>query len=281
MSDTSGDYLIKLAEERGKLSRLVMGGAVCVIGGALVVSSIGLGVWAFGKPELTPLVNIFDKLVTGILALVGAWVGAVIAFYFARDNFESASAQAQKSFGMSQNEQLAAIKVTDPGVMIDASSALKVELDPNDFDATVLQTAFVAPMAAKGYKRMPIFDKGGVGLGVLHLSTINEYLVKLAVKPVGPPPSPPPGRVPTVEDATLGDLAKSLPAGMTLQSAVAFVPQTATLLDVQIAMKGQNESGKSGMGCEDVFVTSTGDSKEKVIGWITNVKLREKAAFAG
>jgi hypothetical protein len=68
---------------------------------------------------------------------------------------------------------------------------------------------------------------------------------------------------------------------MTLQSAVAFVPRTATLLDVQIAMKGQNESGKSGMGCEDVFVTSTGDSKEKVIGWITNVKLREKAAFAG
>ncbi|MGO7323270.1 hypothetical protein ACCS95_32030 [Rhizobium ruizarguesonis] len=160
MSDTSGDYLIKLAEERGKLSRLVMVGAACVIGGALVVSSIGLAVWAFGKPELTPLVNIFDKLVTGILALVGAWVGAVIAFYFARDNFESASAQAQKSFGMSQSEQLSAIKVTDTGVMIDVSTALKVELDPSDFDATVLQTAFIAPMAAKGYKRMPIIDKG-------------------------------------------------------------------------------------------------------------------------
>ncbi|QND24516.1 hypothetical protein HB774_34580 (plasmid) [Rhizobium leguminosarum bv. viciae] len=283
MSDTSSDYLNKLAEERGKLSRLVMGGAAWMIGGALVVSSIGLAVWAFARPELDQLVNIFDKLVTGILALVGAWVGAVIAFYFARDNFESASAQAQKSFGMSQNEQLAAIKVTDTDVMIDVSTALKAELDPSDFDATVLQTAFIAPMAAKGYKRMPIFDKsGGVGLGVLHLSTINEYLVKLAVKPVAPPPSPSPGRVPTVEDATLGDLGKSLPTGITLQSTVAFVPRTATLLDVQTAMKGQNDSqGKSGMGCEDVFVTSTGDSKEKVIGWITNVKLREKAAFAG
>ncbi|EJB01767.1 hypothetical protein Rleg9DRAFT_0511 [Rhizobium leguminosarum bv. trifolii WSM597] len=283
MSDTSGDYLIKLAEERGKLSRLVMGGAAWMMGGALVVSSIGLAVWAFGNHELTPLVNIFDKLVTGILALVGAWVGAVIAFYFARDNFESASTQAQKSFGMSQNEQLAAIKVTDMGVMIDVSTALKLEVDPSDFDATVLQTAFIAPMAAKGYKRMPIFNKsGGVGLGVLHLSTINEYLVKLAVKPAAAPPSPPSGRVPTVEDATLGDLVKSLPTDITLQSAVAFVPRTATLLDVQIAMKSQNDSqGKSGMGCEDVFVTSNGDSKEKVIGWITNVKLREKAAFAG
>src|SRR3954454_12563175 len=99
MSFTTDDYLKKLAEERGKLSRLVMGGAAWMIGGALGVSSIGLAVWAFEKPALIQLVNIFDKLVTGILALVGAWVGAVIAFYFARDNFESASAQAQKAFG--------------------------------------------------------------------------------------------------------------------------------------------------------------------------------------
>jgi hypothetical protein len=39
-------------------------------------------------------------------------------------------------------------------------------------------------------------------------------------------------------------------------------------------------ASKDGIGCEDVFITANGDRSEKVIGWITNGKPRENAAFA-
>ena len=68
---------------------------VLVIGGIVVVGVLGVLVIKYTaidkRHEASQLV------LTSILPLVGTWIGTVLAFYFAKDNFESASRATRES----------------------------------------------------------------------------------------------------------------------------------------------------------------------------------------
>src|SRR5690349_2815381 len=65
---------------------------------------------------------------TSVLPLFGTWVGTVLAFYFARENLQSATESTQKILSRALNPH--ATPVTD--VMIDMSRATKRVLAPNE-----------------------------------------------------------------------------------------------------------------------------------------------------
>jgi len=108
-----------------------------------------------------------------------------------------------------------------------------------------------------GRNRLPILDKGGKVLYVLHRSFIDKFLVNRAAAGA------------QIADVTLQDLLEAQDLAAVFQS-FATVGTGARLIAVKQAMDGSPN-------CSDAFVTEDGSKATKALGWITDVIVREKA----
>jgi hypothetical protein len=77
--------------ERSLLARRLVTNAMAVIW-ALIAGLVIMAVAPLFNSQLavgSQYQTAFDKILTGILPLLGAWIGAVIAFYFGCENYEA------------------------------------------------------------------------------------------------------------------------------------------------------------------------------------------------
>jgi len=99
--------------------------------------------------------------------------------------------------------------------------------------------------------RVPLMSDGKKKVRyVVHQQPLDTYLVD---KPGNP-------------DATLKELLDS-DTGKPIKTGLAFIREKATLAEAKTAME-------SAQNCQDVFITDTGDSSGKVLGWLTNNEIR-------
>lgn len=192
-----------------------------------------------------------ELVFTTITTLVGTWVGTLLAFFYSRENFESASRSMQQTIQrLTPDDKLHGVKVVDR--MIPRGEMTSFDLKAGqDFKAIPL-TELEALLAKAKVSRLPILNADGSAAAMVHGSLIAQFR---SPPDVATPPTPDPA-------ATLGDLMKRDDFGERV-TRLAFAGRDRSLRDAKAAMNAQPK-------CKDVFVTATGSAKEPVVGWVTD-----------
>lgn len=191
---------------------------------------------------------------TTITTLVGTWVGTLLAFFYSRENFESASRSLQQTIQrLTPDEKLHGVKVAD--AMITRAEMTVFDLKAGQDFKAILLTDLEALLVKARVSRLPILNADGSAAAMVHGSLIAQFR-----SPPDPttPPTPDPA-------ATLGDLMKRDDFGEKV-TRLGFVGRDRSLRDAKAAMNAQPK-------CKDVFVTATGGAKEPVVGWVTDTSI--------
>jgi hypothetical protein len=230
--------------------------ALIVISASLAIMAV-LGLVAISTSK-DPTENAY-KVLTIILPMIGAWVGTVLAFYFGKENYSAAAASTHDLVRqLSSDEKLKQIPVDS--VMIAIKDATTLVLAPPKTEATVKLKADLIDgcLVPKSRNRLPILSGAGMILYVVHRSLIDGFLVQRVA--AGQP----------LADLTLADMLKQPDIAGSIRDAFGTVKPKTTLADVKAQMDGIPN-------CADVFVTEDGSRNTKVLGWITNVMVAERA----
>jgi hypothetical protein len=220
---------------------LALGIVAAGIAGVLITSTVAIGFAGSDRAETSRLVF------SAVLPLFGTWVGTVLAFYFARENFEAATESTLALAGIETSTPVAR-------VMIRESDFIAYDMQPGERPENVRLTAVRDKMRSlvPPSRRLPIRAPSGAVLYVIHDSTLTAYAESV-------------GQTTTTIDKTLADLLAQ-PAFNELVSAIGFVSEKASIADARIVMA-------SIKNCNDVFVTATGKRDDRAIGWLTNTLL--------
>jgi hypothetical protein len=220
--------------------------ALAVVTLSLVI--LGSAVWS-DKAKM-------DDHLRLILPMIGTWVGVVLAFYFGKENLETATrsltAIAKASTG---DDRLQSISVKDK--MIPRASMFFKSLPLAQVKLS--DTLEEMTKAHKG-ERLPILGSAGEPAFVVHRSMIDKYLATTALN-VTPAPS--------LKTLTLEDLFRDAEA-QKIAASFQTLKDSGTLADAKRLIVADDS-------CQDVFITQDGTRTTPVIGWITNVIIEENA----
>jgi CBS domain-containing protein len=207
---------------------------IVILGGAVIVAN----------GDVTTRAQL---VLNAVLPLFGTWVGTVLAFFFARDNFESASRSA-KEF-MTIQEKLQSLPVISA---MTPRSQMVVVNDPEHANLVEL----LKQLEDKGIKRLPILSKNDYPQALVFTEGIVSYLYRFKVR-----------NDEERKTLVIQNLCNEQPE---LIQPYGVVGETDTLADVQAAMLKKAD-------CRVVFVTKSGRESDAVIGMITNTDIAEKA----
>jgi hypothetical protein len=199
--------------------------------------------------------DILQFIFSSLLPLWGTWIGTVLAYYFAKENFESANKQVRELVTQvtSATERLNTVRVTE--VMMPFEKIKKVDV-PVDKDPDTLVIDELYKTLTKDNVRRALIFKSRKIVYVLHKSLLSDFLFR----------NPGPAKSLTIKEMK-ADGDKDIQNAFT--NGVCTVSKSATLLDVKNLMDNL-------AGCQDVFVTGNGKRDEEVLGWISNVDIMEK-----
>ncbi len=227
--------------------------------GILLIVAFVTGIITIRALSCTDTESGLDYISKTVLPLVGTWMGALIAYYFAKDNFDATSKQINKVIDtLTPEKQLAGKKVKDEMIPISAIESL--EYDDELLNRSILD-GILEDERFKNRNRFPVFENK-VCKYVIHKSTFYEFIALMLGK-MG---------LDEIKKLTFGDLLKTEEERIRryLTGSVEFVASDATMLDAKRLM----DSNKN---CEDVMVTDAGNKNEKVLGWITDVEIAKNA----
>ncbi len=192
-----------------------------------------------------------------ILPLLGTWVGTVLAYYFARENFESASRSVREmAKQLTPTEKLKAIIIKD--VMIDIGNAVTFTLGKPEKDIKLKSDLIDAKLEKENRERLPILDTQGLIKYMAHRSLFDKFIVQEVAK------------AKKVDDLTLQDMLNDAKYKDLLTGSFKTLPQTSNLAEAKILMDKIRI-------CSDVFATEDGTPNTKVLGWVTNIIIEEQS----
>jgi len=196
-------------------------------------------------------------VVTSVLPVIGAWVGAVIAFYFSSKNLESATNSVKSLVSsVSSTDKLSSIWTKDKMI---TRGEMFVEHTSDD-KITLYAILSDLQKANKG-ERIPVLDNQNLPRCVIHRSVIDKYITQKALEG---------NAKATLSNLTLEQLIADRPE---LKHLFGLVAEDSTLADAKKVMDGI-------VGCQDLFVTKSGSEKEEVTGWVTNVIIEDNSKVA-
>jgi hypothetical protein len=227
------------------ISYLIIGSGIFAI---LILALIAV---LTGKSTPETILNI-------ILPVFATWVGTVIAFYFGKANFDAASAQIQKTndqvHSLLKNgspEEKAKQPVTDLMRKIDEMTCFTFPSGRSEKDISLaeLRKTF---NDEDGITRLPVLNSDGYPEYMIHASRIDQYLAGGK------------SENDTLEKFFEDRKAAGIEFGR--NNGFIIVPETATIGVAKVWME-QDAS------CQDIFVTKGGTNKERLTGWISNIRL--------
>src|SRR5688500_6194752 len=170
-----------------EIAKWVLGISGIAIFGLSVVSLIGAA--RLGPPQ-------FDltsqRIFNALLPLLGTWVGTVLAYYFSRKNFESASQSVERMVTLTAEQKLGVLVVGKemlrPGQI--TLYTIAAGKGPSDVPLKDLRD-----MLGGKITRIPIVDSNGILMYVVHQSSLFKFLAEQAL-----------AQKPDVDKLTLQDL---------------------------------------------------------------------------
>lgn len=202
-----------------------------------------------------------NSALAAVLPLFGSWVGTVLAYYFSKDNFETANISLSNMVDkITPQDKLKSTPVTDK--MIAKNKIFyKNVTDINQTKLVDILQKFNE--SNEVWSRLPILDDQGRLQYIVHRTLIDKFLVD---KLWNPDPTAPK----TVDQFTVQDLLQDPNFQKRSHGNFGVVSQDSTLADVKDKMDSIPD-------CKDVFVTQTGKEDEPILGWITNSIIIENA----
>jgi len=208
---------------------------------------------AAGESAFGPVKDLLGIL----LPVLSAWAGTVFAFYFGRENFEAAArSTAALVRQLTPDEKLRSIIFKD--VMITFDQATKLILDKPEKDIKLKADMIDGILVQQKRERLPMFDQQRRIKFMAHRSLIDRFIVQETAK----------GK--KVEDLSLADMLADPPTKGVLVGSFGTVLETSSLAEVKGLIDKTNF-------CQDVFATEDGSPNTRVIGWVTNVIVRENS----
>jgi hypothetical protein len=223
--------------------------------GVVGITAISVAaIWLAAKSERSATTQM---VFTAVLPLLGTWVGAVLAYYFSKDNLQAASQttlQAVRAVGGGAATEGATVK----DVMIPLNR-IRPRVDVADDAAAKAQVLrhLYDTMVSSGMSRVPIFSDDVV-IYVVHQPDIDRYAQSKGVACTA-----------LANTDTLQALMLD-PEGAKDVSRFATVTTAATVAEARAALAKESEA-------KDLFVTEDGSKSSKVLGWLTNSDLARSA----
>jgi hypothetical protein len=218
--------------------------------GILGISLFALAGAAFGGA--TQFNQTSQAVFNALLPLLGTWVGTVLAYYFSKKNFESASQSVERMVTLTTEQKLGQIYVEKEMLRPGQITVLQVPpgKQPKDIGLTELRQKLGGKIS-----RIPIVDPNGVILYIVHQSGLFKFLADKALS----------GNVADVTKLTLQDLIDDAELKNWISNIV-YTSEQASVADAKKKMEEQP-------GCQDLIVTKTGARNEPMVGWMTNVDI--------
>lgn len=241
-------------------SHLVIGSSI----GVVVLAIVVVGAAAF-KGDATGVKDSAQLIFTAVLPLLGTWVGTVLAFYYSKENFESAR-QGTLDLVRSISQRLSSTSVGEK--MMPVGAIVKVAIPDGksieDLSLKDINDLF-DKAGANGQKisRLMIVDSKGACVAMLHRSIWMEMLNTGAkeAQPVNVAADTLAKVLPLKYESRVGSTFKDF-----ITKTIAHVAQDRTVADAKAAMEAKPH-------CQDVIITGTGKENEPVQGWISNVDI--------
>src|SRR5437762_5425826 len=148
------------APEIAGIAKWVLG----IAGGAILgVSLVTLAGAAWnGAAQFTQTSQL---VFNALLPLLGTWVGTVLAYYFSRKNFESASQSVERMVTLTTEQRLGQLFVNTE--MIPLGQITLYQIPPGKTPSDVLLKDLRSKLGGK-ITRIPILDSNGVVLYIVH-----------------------------------------------------------------------------------------------------------------
>jgi hypothetical protein len=188
-----------------------------------------------------------------VLPLIGTWIGTVLAFYFTKENFESAQRSVQDiAKQASSQDKLKAVPVQSKMIKL---ADMFFMSDP--VNAQTISSALTTLENAKKGDRIPVLTSSKAVKYIMHRSILDRFLATKAAAGV------------TLSTITFDVMFKEKPdLEQLFARSFATIKPEASLADAQSAMESVKD-------CEDVFVTSQGGRQDDVVGWVTDNIVQE------
>jgi hypothetical protein len=248
MSDPLGKNSPEHPPELADIARWVLG----ISGSAILLIAFLVLVGAYQNGEES-FFQTSQLVFNSLLPLLGTWVGTVLAYYFSRKNFESASNSVERMVTMTTEQKLQQLIVDQE--MWRLSEITLFRIPKNKTAGDIQLKEIVAKLGGK-VTRIPIVNDDSVILYILHQSSLYKFYGEKAL--ANKPDS-------KLDEFTLQDLVndKELKNWVTN---IVFLSEKATVAEAKKQMEHQS-------GCQDVVVTKSGNKDEPMLGWMTNVDI--------
>lgn len=217
--------------------------ALLIIG----VSVIAITILAFYTIYKTP--QEAKNILNVVLPVFASWVGTILAFYYGRENFESANAEVRKIIQQISPEQRAKEIISKHMRPIVSMSCFMIPVGKTDADFTI---ADLRKKLSINISRLPVIDSNSKPKYMIHESSLNKYV------------------------QTGGQDTDTLETFIKKQKAdgIEYVDNKGFVVVSERTSIGNAKSKMdSNPPCMDIFVTKTGGGDESLLGWLSNTRL--------
>jgi hypothetical protein len=221
---------------RSKLAYIILG---------FSLTSITILAYYAIKQDPTEARNIFNV----ILPVFASWVGTVLAFYYGRENFESANQEVRKMVQQLTPEQRSKELVSKhmrPLLSMAYFQILKGKSDA-DYKLSELRTKFGGNIT-----RLPIIDADKKPKYMIHESSLNKY-----TKAGGQDTD-------TLETFINNQKAEGIEYGFNK----GFI-----VVSEQVTLGAAKRKMEDTPTCQDIFITKEGSKSEPLSGWISDKRM--------
>ncbi len=242
MPDNSTSTILDNKARTSIATEIILYGTIVLGLVSIAIVIAGLMIAKYNPNDPNKGMNLVIDVFHSLLPVIAAWIGAVIAFYFGKENFESASNQINSLVSKITPEQFKTVPVKQ--VMVDFATMIKY---PNA-DATTLKLSSLDDYFKNeiSKSRLPIVDKNCYPLFIIHKDEYEKLNADAANK-----------------EKLIGDFAEY---GFNQSKGFVIISESASLSDAQEAIKKI-------AACEDVFITKNGTEKDALVGWLTNDRI--------
>jgi hypothetical protein len=239
--------------------RIGLGVLIASIGAVLVIS--GIVVWKGNDKETS------QNVMSATLPLYGTWVGTILAFYFSRNAFESASTASSRNAEIYNQFARGLVSGASPPDNTLAKISLKSLANGLIFSENDLAKPLnnlVADMVSKERYKVIVVDAEKKYVDLISRINASAFLAPSGSNSAQPADVNSPSAPPTIKDYL--DWRKN--QGAKVQPIVVYLPETATLADADAKLKETP-------GCRDVIVTIDGTPASPVVVYVTDADINE------
>lgn len=243
-----------------KITQMVIWGTICIGVVGIAMSITVISVSTDRNEGTRDAIQIMQYVFGALLPLWGTWIGTILAYYFAKDNFESANKSVRDLYSQITSEKKLE-GITAEKAMMAVGQVIHQTMSSNETLAKFNLKKCMEDMKSAKIRRVLIFNEKDHALYAIHRDLISYFIANQALVPGT-----------DVTKLTLEDMGKSTDPDIQniFLKGVQFITPSDTLLKAKKIM----EENKN---CQDIFVTATGDKSSPVLGWITDVTIYENS----